>query len=127
MNWQLILLLSGFGILMGILSVNGFTKKIEPFLWLIFGFFTAFIISKNVSEKFFLQGFITGIMWGIFNSIVQSFFFDAYLKNNPRYREAFIKNAAVKPRYFVLLVGPMIGLVTGTVLGGLAWLCQKIF
>ena len=127
MNWQLILLLSLFGILMGTLSVRGFTKKIEPVLWLVFGFFTAFMISGNVSENAFWHGFVIGIFWGVLNSAIQSIFFDTYLKNNPKYQEGFKKSSFVKPRYFILLVGPMIGLVTGTVLGGLAWLCQKIF
>ena len=126
MNWQLIFLLSGFGILMGILSANGLTRKIEPFLWLAFSFISAFIISKNVSRNLFLYGLIVGILWGVFNSVLQSIFFNTYLKNNPRYKEAYAKNAVVKPRYFILLVGPMIGLVTGIVLGGLAWLCYKI-
>ena len=127
MNWQIILLYSLFGVLMGILSVNGFTKKIEPLLWILFGLFTAFMVARNVPGKAYLHGFFIGLSWGIFNAVLQSLFFDTYIKNNPKYREAFQKRATLKPRYFFLFSGLMIGVVTGIVLGGLVWLCSKIF
>lgn len=127
MNWQLIFLLSGFGILMGILSVNGFTKKVEPFFWIVFGLFSAYVLSKNVSEKIFWHGFIVGILWGVFNGILQSTFLNIYLKNNPSYHKKYEKVKSRNYRLYVLLVGPMLGLVTGSVLGGLAWFFQKMF
>ncbi|HYM92698.1 MAG TPA: hypothetical protein VET23_01050 [Chitinophagaceae bacterium] len=127
MNWPLILLLSLFGVLMGILSVNGLTKKIEPILWLAFGFFTAFILSRNVTATVFWHGLFIGIFWGTLSSGIQSIFFETYLKNNPQYHKAFKKSAVLRPRYLILLVGPILGLITGTVLGGLAWVCQTVF
>ncbi|HWC54041.1 MAG TPA: hypothetical protein VG676_10690 [Chitinophagaceae bacterium] len=127
MSWTLILLFSLFGILMGTLSVLGFTKKAEPILWLIVGFFTAYMISRKVSEMIFWHGFIIGIFWGCLSAAIQSIFFKTYLKNNPKYAEAFQKNTKIKSRYLILLVGPLMGLLTGTVLGGLAWFFQKIF
>ena len=126
MNWELILSLSLFGILIGTLSVLGFTKKAEPILWLIVGVFTAFMISRRVSGMIFWYGFIIGIFWGCFSAMIQSMFFETYLKNNPKYAEAFSKSSRFKPRYLILLVGPMLGLLTGTVLGGLAWFFQKV-
>lgn len=127
MNWLLVLLLSGFGILMGILSVSGMTKKMEPFFWLVFGFFTAFMISRNVSEKAFWHGLLVGIFWGVLRALVQSIFFTAYLKNNPSYREKYEKNKFFAFRYYILIVGPIVGIITGSVIGGLAWLFQKTF
>ena len=127
MDWSLILFLSAFGILIGILSVLGFTKKAEPLLWLAVGIFTAFIISKKVSGMIFWYGFIIGIFWGCLSSAIQSIFFKTYLKKNPKYAEGFNKNSRFKPRYLILLVGPMLGLLTGTVLGGLAWFFQNFF
>ncbi len=127
MNWSLILLLSSFGILMGILSVLGFTRKTEPMFWLVIGFFTAFMIYRKVSEMSFWHGLIIGIFWGFLSSAIQSIFFETYLKNNPKYAEGFNKSSRFKPRYLILIVGPIIGLITGTVLGGLAWFFQKIF
>ena len=38
MNWKLIGLLAGFGVLMGVASVLGFTEGIEAPLWLAIGF-----------------------------------------------------------------------------------------
>ena len=127
MNWHLILLLSLFGILMGTLSVLGFTKKAEPLLWLVIGLFTAFMVSRKITEMMFWHGFIIGIFWGCLSSLLQSIFFQTYLKNNPKYAEAFQKNQKINSRYLMLVVGPLMGLLTGTVVGGFAWFIQKIF
>lgn len=125
MNWVLILSLSSFGVLLGILSVLGFTKKAEPILWLIAGFFTVFMLYQKETGLIFWHGFIIGVSWGFLNSIIQSIFFETYLKNNPKYTAAFSKSSHLKPRYLILLVGPMLGLLTGAVLGGLSWFVQK--
>lgn len=127
MNWTLILSLSMFGVLIGLLSVLGITKKAEPLLWLLVGFFTIFILYRKATGMIFWHGFIIGIFWGCLNSIIQSIFFKTYLKNNPKYTEAYNKSSRLKPRYLILLVGPLLGLLTGAVLGGLAWFCQKNF
>lgn len=127
MNWTLILFLSLFGVLLGILSVLGFTKKAEPLLWLVVGLFTVFFLSKKISEMIFWHGFAIGIFWGCLNSLIQSLFFKTYLINNPKYTEAYNKSSRLKPRYLILIVGPLLGLLTGAVLGGLAWFVQKNF
>ncbi|HVT84834.1 MAG TPA: hypothetical protein VHD35_06510 [Chitinophagaceae bacterium] len=85
------------------------------------------MISRKISGMVFWHGFIIGILWGCLSAAIQSIFFETYLKNNPKYAEAFNKKSRFKPRYLILLVGPMIGLLTGTVLGGLAWFFQNFF
>lgn len=127
MNWVLILSLSMFGILLGFLSVFGLTKRAEPLLWLVVGFFTIFVLYQKISELIFWHGFAIGIFWGCLNSLIQSLFFKTYLKNNPKYTEAYNKSSRLKPRYLILIVGPLLGLLTGAVLGGLAWFVQKNF
>ncbi|MEI9945775.1 MAG: hypothetical protein WDN26_16340 [Chitinophagaceae bacterium] len=127
MNWTLILLLSSFGMVMGILSVNGYTQKLEPFLWLLFGIITSLLLAKNVEYKTFLHALIIGLSWGVFNGLLQSIFFDKYLANNPSVQDSFKKVAFMQPRYFVIITATVIGLITGAVLGGLALLFKRIF
>jgi hypothetical protein len=127
MNWTLILLLSSFGLVMGLLSIKGYTQRIEPFLWLFFAIITAIILSKNTDNKTFLHALLIGLFWGILNGITQSAVFDQYLANNPNIQKRFNQSTFIKPRYFVMVTAPVIGLITGLVLGGLTLLLKKIW
>ena len=127
MDWKVIIILSAFGLIMGLLSLKGFTQKIEPFLWLLFTIATALVVSKNIDSGTFLHGLLIGLFWGVINALTQSIFFDTYIANNPQARENFDKITFVQPRYFVLITGPVIGLVTGVVLGGLSLLLRKVW
>src|ERR1044072_4530964 len=120
MNWEIVLLLSIFGLVMGILSVNGYTQKIEPLIWLLGGMFSAFILARNVTSNIFLYAISLGLLWGILNGLLQSIFFDRYLEKNPKYKESYQKKLPVKPRFFVLVAGSIIGIITGAAIGGLA-------
>ena len=128
MNWRWIFGLAGFGILMGVLSVFGYTGKIEWLFWLAIAVVCAVLIAKVVSEKLFLTGLLVGLLDGVFNSIVQSAFFNTYLANNPKFAEGFGPiPGGLDPRIFVLLAGPFVGLLYGLFLGLLTWLAGKIF
>ena len=78
--------------------------------------------------KHFVTGFLVGFFDGVFNSIVQSAFFDTYLANNPKFAEGFGPiPGGLDPRLFVLIAGPFVGLLYGLFLGLLAWLAGKVF
>ena len=126
MDWKLILLLSAIGLIMGLLSVKGFTQKIEPFLWVLFGIATSLVLSKNVDRPF-LYGLAIGIGWGVLNGVIHSAFFDTYIMNNPSIQQAFQKKTFVQPRYFALITAPVIGLITGLALGGLSLLLKRLW
>ena len=126
MNWTIILLLASFGLVMGLLSINGYTQKIEPFLWLFFGLIAAFILSRNVTNKPLVHALLIGLFWGILNGAAQSVFFDQYLTNNPRLEERFKQSAFIQPKWLVLITAPLIGLVAGVLVAGLTWLFKRI-
>lgn len=126
MNWTIILLLASFGLVMGLLSIHGYTQKLEPFLWLLFGIVASLVISKNIHNKPFLHALLIGLFWGVLNGVIQSLFFDQYLTNNPNVQERFQQSRFIPARHLVLITGPLIGLITGIVLAGLAWLFKKI-
>ena len=112
---------------MGILSVNGLTQKREPVFWFLGGVIAAFILARNLSTHLFVHALSIGVLWGVLNGLIQSIFFERYLEKNPKYRESYQKKLPVKPRYFVLIAGPIIGLVTGAVIGGLSLLVRTLF
>ncbi|HXF49785.1 MAG TPA: hypothetical protein VNL73_10245 [Verrucomicrobiae bacterium] len=128
MNWKLIFGLAGFGVLMGVLSLFGYTGRIERLLWLVIAVICAVIIAKVVPGKLFLTGLLVGLFDGVFNSIVQSAFFATYLTNNPKVAQGFGPvPGGLDPRFFVLIAGPFVGLLYGLVVGFLAWLAGKLF
>ena len=127
MDWKIIAILSVIGLVMGLLSVKGFTQKIEPVLWLLFSIATSLILSKNIEQKPFFHALLIGIAWGICNGVIQSAFFDSYLTNNPSLQQNFQKQSFIRPRYLGLVTGPIIGVITGLILGGLTLLLKKLW
>lgn len=127
MDWNLVIILSSIGLIMGLLSVKGFTQVLEPYLWLLFGIAVSLILSKNIEAKSFQHGLFIGLAWGILNGLTQCVFFNTYLANNPQLQQNFQKLTFMQPRFFALLTGPVIGLLTGLALGGLAWLFKKLW
>ena len=127
MIWTIIFYLSVFGLVMGILSVNGLTQKREPVFWFLGGVIASFILARNLSTHLFVHALSIGVLWGVLNGLIQSIFFERYPEKNPKYRESYQKKLPVKPRYFVLIAGPIIGLVTGAVIGGLSLLVRTLF
>jgi hypothetical protein len=127
MNWPLILVLSLFGILMGLLSLFGLTHGIEWILWLIIAVISAAVLAKKVQTRLFVSGFLVGVCDGVFNSIIQSLFFGTYLLNNPQVAEQIDQiPAGIDGRFFSLLAGPFIGLIFGLVVGLLAVIARKV-
>jgi hypothetical protein len=127
MDWKVIIILSAIGLIMGLLSVKGFNQKLEPFLLLLFGIETSLVLSKNIDHKTFLHALLIGLAWGVINGMTQSVFFDTYLANNPQLQQNFQKTTFMQPKYFVLVTGSVIVLITGLVLGGLSLLLKKVW
>jgi hypothetical protein len=68
---------------------------------------------------------MVGLLDGIYNGIIQSVFYSMYLLNNPESIEG-LRQSPVNPRFFVLLMGPIIGLVYGCVTGFITVLFSKV-
>jgi hypothetical protein len=127
MNWVIVIVLGLLGVVMGTLSVNGYTQRIEPLLWLLLMAVATIVVVKNVSTGVFLHGFCIGMVWGILNGVIQCLFFDRYLISNPDLKDQFGKVTFMPVRYFPLLTGPLTGIVAGLILGGVSVLVKKIW
>jgi Mg/Co/Ni transporter MgtE len=125
MNWKLIFLLSFFGILVGIASIQGFTRGIEWLLWLIIALICAIVISKKQKSKIFAHGLLIGLFNGLLNGIIQAAFFTSYLMHNPESIEGF-RQSPINPQIFVVFSGPIIGLIFGCAIGLFAIIANKI-
>jgi hypothetical protein len=127
MNRSLILLLSLFGVVMGLLSLGGVTQGIEWFLWLVIAVLSAVPIAKRGGTSLFGTGFLVGLLDGIFNSIIQALFFEAYLANNQQMSVQMSQIPGdLDPRIFVMLAGPVIGAAYGTIIGLISMLARRI-
>jgi hypothetical protein len=127
MNWNIVLLLSGFGLTMGAASVLGLTTGIELWLWLAIGVICVAILVRRVHRKAGLHGFFVGLIGGSIAPVVQFLMFPAYLANNPQLEGDFAQlPGGLEPRYFVLLLAPLAGLGSGAVLGAASWLVGRL-
>jgi hypothetical protein len=126
MNWRLILSLSLLGIIFGIASVFGFTSGREWLAWLLIGAYSAWKFARRSGEELFLHGFYFGILTGCFSSVIQALFISSYLANNPRMIEALdALPHGLHPAAIILIMGPIIGSVSGVVFGVLAVIVGK--
>lgn len=127
MSWVLILALSDIGLLMGLASVFGLTRGIEGTLWLVIAIACAIVIGRKAGTRPFLHGFLVGLIGGAMSPLVQAALFPTYADNNP---EAMAQMANipgdVSPRIFVALLSPVIGLLSGLVMGALSWVAARI-
>lgn len=121
MKWNIVLLLSLFGIGMGIASLFGLTENFEIYEWILIALLSAYFLSKQTTHKVFLHGIYTGIAMGILFAVVQASFFGLYLENNPSSAEDWQQAiGGFNPQFFVLLLSPVVGGVYGLVIGALS-------
>jgi hypothetical protein len=127
MNWKLIFLLSLFGVAMGLASLFGFTRGIEPFLWLLIFILYAWWIAKHCRRRYFQHGFLVSVLNGIWISIIHASFYSLYIRNNPEMLEGLSRlPPGISPRVLMLIIGPVVGALFGVIAGLFAFVGAKI-
>jgi hypothetical protein len=127
MNWKLIIQLSIFGLFMGIATVWLIPSNIEPFCWLaIFGV-CAYIIATRCARRYFLHGLLVSIVNSVWITACHVLLFDQYIANHPQ-EAAMMTSMPLpdSPRLMMALTGPVIGIVSGLVLGLFAVAASKL-
>jgi hypothetical protein len=127
MNWRLILQLSLFGLVMGIATVFVIPSTVEPLFWLAIFVISAYLIATRAPGRYFLHGLGVGIANSVWVTAAHVLFFGQYIANHPR-EAAMMSSMSLPthPRLMVLLTGPVIGAVSGAVLGIFAIVARKI-
>ena len=127
MNWIVIFILSSPALIMGLLSLKGYTQNKELFIWLSLGFISVAYIFFYVHSHPFFHLFIIGLFWGIINSIIQSSFYPTYIANNKKAARSYAKiSKSMNPRIVMLLIGLATGIATGLILGAASWIFKKL-
>lgn len=127
MNWKLIFGLSVFGVLMAFAGVLGWVGKAEPLIWLVLFVGFAVVIARNAPGNAFAHGFLVSLLNGIWIAIIHAAFFTSYIAHNPEMMANYEKMPhPLPPRPMMLLMGPVIGAVTGLVAGLFAFIASRL-
>jgi hypothetical protein len=127
MNRKLIFQLSLFGLAMAFATVYFIPSNIEPFCWVAIFIVCAYLIAKNCTEKYFLNGLCVSLVNAVWITAVHILLFDTYIASHPDEAAMMTKMPMPdSPRLMMLMTGPIIGLVSGLVLGLFAFIASKI-
>ena len=127
MNWKLILQLSMFGLAMGIGTVFFIPSKIEPAFWLVIFVICAYVIAKRTVGLHFLHGVLLGLANSVWITAAHVLLYDSYIANHTR-EGAMMQSAPipVSPRALMAMVGPLVGLMSGVIIGLFAFVAGKL-
>jgi hypothetical protein len=124
MNWKLIILLSSFGLAMAVATVFFVPPNIEPAFWLVIFLVCAAIIARQVTARHFLHGLCVSLLNSVWITSAHIVFFDMYIAGHPQ--EAAMAAKMSFPRLMMVATGPVVGLVSGCILGLLAYIASKV-
>lgn len=127
MNWKLIVQLSLFGLAMGLGTVFVIPSTIEPLFWLVVFVVSAYTIARRASGRLFVHGLLTGIANSVWVTGAHVLFFNQYIARHPQ--EAAMMSSMPRPdapKLMMVFVGPVVGMISGLVMGVLALLAARI-
>jgi hypothetical protein len=127
MNWKLIVQLSLFGLAMGLATVYFIPSTVEPFFWLGIFAVCAYVIATRCRGRYFLHGLMVSIVNSVWITTSHILLFDRYIASHAREAEM-MKSMPLpnSPRLMMACTGPVIGVVSGIVLGLFAVVASKL-
>jgi hypothetical protein len=125
MNWKLILQLSLFGLAMGVATVFVIASNVEPLFWLVIFVICAYIIATRAPGRYFLHGLMVSIFNSVWITAAHIAMFDRYLASHPE-EARMTASMPVPARVMMALLGPVIGVVSGVVLGLFAVVAARL-
>ena len=126
MNSKLIFQLSLFGLAMGIATAFVIPSNIEPAFWLVIFIVCAYIIAKRLPTKHFIHGLLLGLANSVWITAAHVLLFDRYIAGHAQ--EAAMMSSMplpTSPRLMMALVGPVVGIISGVVIGVFALVAGK--
>jgi hypothetical protein len=126
-DFKLILSLSLFGLAMGIATVFVIPSKIEPICWLLIFIVCAYVIAKRAPGKPFLHGFLVSLVNSVWITGAHIALVASYLPRHPDEAAMMAKMPMPdSPRLMMLMTGPIVGIISGLVLGLFAFVASKL-
>jgi hypothetical protein len=101
--------------------------EVEPFFWLAIFVICAYIIATTCSSRFFLHGLLVSIVNSVWITAAHIAFADQYLARHAQ-EAAMMSSMPLpdSPRLMMAMTGPVIGVVSGLVLGAFAFVASKL-
>ena len=127
MDWKLIFGLSLFGLAMGIGTVFVIPSNVEPIFWLLIFLICAFLIARKRPDRHFLHGLLVGIVNSVWVTGAHILFFSQYIANHPK-EAAMMTTMPLPnhPRLMMACAGPIVGVISGLIIGLFAFVAGKI-
>jgi hypothetical protein len=127
MNWKLIFGLSLFGLAMGIGTVFVIPSNIEPIFWLVIFLICAFLIARSRPSGHFFHGLMVGIVNSVWVTGAHVLLFNSYVAHHPK-EMAMMSSMPLptSPRLMMAITGPIIGVISGCILGLFAFVAGKL-
>ena len=127
MNWKLILQLSLFGLVMSVATVYVISSTIEPIVWIVIFAVTAWLIATRAQGRYLLHGIMVGIVNSIWITSAHILLFDDYIANHPQEAEMMATMpVSISPRLMMAVTGPVIGVLSGLVIGIFALVAARL-
>lgn len=127
MNWKLIFKLSLFGLAMALGTVYFIPSNVEPICWLIIFIICAVIIARQYTSGYFLHGLWVGIFNSVWVTAAHVLLFNTYLAGHAQEAAMMTKMPMPdNPRLMMLVTGPVVGVISGIVLGLFAVIAAKL-
>ena len=127
LNWKLIFKLSLFGLAMAFATVYFIPSNIEPIFWLVIFLICAYIIARKCLSKYFLHGLFVSLLNAVWITSAHILLFNTYISNHQKEAEMMTKMPMPdSPRLMMLMTGPIVGLISGIILGIFALIASKI-
>lgn len=125
MDLKLIFKLSLFGLAMSFATIYLISTRTEPFYWLIIFIICSIIVAKKSNGRYFLTGFLISLVNCIWITSVHYLLYDDYINRHPEMLDTPVPGG-MQLRTFMLVTGPVIGIISGIVLGLFCWIASKI-
>src|SRR5438874_623151 len=118
MNWRLIFQLSLFGLAMGIATVFVISSSVEPLFWLVIFLFSGYVIAKRAPTNPFRHGVLVGVANSVWITASHVLLYVQYMANHPK-EAAMMRSMPMpdSPRLMMTITGPIVGVLSGIVLG----------
>lgn len=102
-------------------------SKVEPFCWIAIFIICAYFIAKYCASKFFLHGFMLSLFNCVWITGVHILLYKTYLSWHLEEAEMMAKMPMPdSPRLMMLMMGPVVGAVSGLVQGLFAYVASRV-
>jgi len=127
MNGKLIFQLSLFGLAMAIATVFVIPSSIEPLFWLAIFIVCAHQIAVKARRRYFIHGFLTSLMNCVWITGIHFLLFDQYITRHADEAQMMAQlNFPISQRTLMAAMGPVIGIISGVILGIFSVIASKL-